>query len=170
MYPLLADAGFFQRLRSLDFEVFATVKAQPCRLCGGKLDTSHFPRKPRGAGEQEEQRFSLCCRTEGCRRRVTPPSLRFLGRKVFSAWVVILVLDFGREMGLERFISRRTLSRWRQFWHERLSEIHPFMRWARAQLPPGTPSTDRPGRLLPCFKFPAPEAWIPVLRFFTHWI
>ena len=51
---------------------------------------------------------------------------------------------------------------------ERLSEAHPFMRWARGQLTPGTEATDRPGRLLPCFGFPAPEAWIPVLRFFTH--
>jgi hypothetical protein len=168
MYPLLADAGFFQCLRNLDFEVFSAAKAQPCRLCGGPLDTSHFPRKPRGAGELEEWRFSLCCRREGCRHRVTPPSLRFLGRKVFSAWVVILVLDFSRELGLERSVSRRTLSRLRQFWRERLSEVHPFMRWARGQLAPGTEVTDRPGRLLPCFGFPAPEAWIPVLRFFTH--
>ena len=168
MYPLLADAEFFQRLRSLDFAIFEKAKAEPCRHCGGRLDTAHFPRKPRGAGEEEEWRFSLCCRNEGCRHRVTPPSLRFLGRKVYSAWVVILGLDFSRELGLVRAVSRRTLGRWRQFWRERLSETQPFMRWARAGLPPGTPPTDRPGPLVPCFGFPAPEAWIPVLRFFTH--
>jgi hypothetical protein len=28
------------------------------------------------------QRFSFCCAVGGCRKRTTPPSLRFLGRKV----------------------------------------------------------------------------------------
>jgi hypothetical protein len=168
MYPLQADVSFFQRLRSLDYDLFLSVKASPCTRCGGKLDTSHYPRKPRGAGEEESRRFSLCCRTEGCRRRVTPPSLRFLGRKVYSSWVVILVLDFSKALGLRTSMGRRTLSRWRQFWRERLNEGHPFMRWARGELSPGTPGADRPGPLLFAFGFPDPRSWIPLLRFFTH--
>jgi len=91
-----------------------------------------------------------------------------MGRKVYSAWVVILVLDFGRELGLERAIARRTLARFRQFWRERLLENNPFMRWARGQLPPGTPGTVLPGALLSSFGFPSLDSWIPVLRFFTH--
>lgn len=168
MYPLHADTAFFQGLRALDFELFKDAKARPCPRCGGPLDTSHIPRKPRGAGEEEDRRFSLCCRRDGCRRRVTPPSLRFLGRKVYSAWVVILVLDFAAELGLSRVIARRTITRWRQFWRDRLCESHPFMRLARGELPPGTPASARPGALLPVFGFPDCSAWIPVLRFFTR--
>lgn len=168
MHPLHVDTAFFQRLRELDFELFRETKGKPCPRCGGKLDTSQFPRKPRGLGEEESRRFSLCCRSEGCRHRVTPPSLRFLGQKVYSAWVVILVLEFGAELGLASAICRRTLSRWRSFWRERLDESHPFMRAARAVLAPGTPPTPLPGALLPGFGFPESASFIPILRFFTH--
>ena len=34
---------------------------------------------------------SFCCDREGCRKRVTPPSVRFLGRKVYLHAVIILV-------------------------------------------------------------------------------
>jgi hypothetical protein len=162
------DASFFQKLRELDLRVFEETKNRPCPRCGGKLDTSHFPRKPRGLGGQEDRRFSLCCRNEGCRHRVTPPSLRFLGRKVYSAWVVITVLEFAAELGLEAAICRRTLARWRTYWRERLDEAHAFMRAARGVLPPGTPPAQLPGALLAGFGFPAVSSFIPILRLFTH--
>lgn len=168
MYPLSADAAFFQSLRLIDFDLFQATRAKPCPLCGDRLHISNFPRKPRGAGEEERLRFSLCCRREGCRHRVTPPSLRFLGRKVYSAWVVILVLDFARELGLHRPIVRQTITRWRAFWRERLDEQHPFMRRARATLPPGTPATSTPGILLIVFGFPVRSSWVLALRFFTE--
>jgi hypothetical protein len=51
--------------------------------------------KPRGrachVGPAHDRRFSFCCAVDGCRRRATPPSLRFLGRKVYLAAVVVLV-------------------------------------------------------------------------------
>ena len=166
MYPLLADASFFQSLRQIDFKLFLEAKLKPCPLCNSKLDTANYPRKPRGAGEQEEWRFSLCCRREGCRHRVTPPSLRFLWRKVYSAWVVILVLDFCAELGLSHVIARQTLARWRSFWREMLEEENPFMRRARAVLMPGTASCESPAGLLTLFGFPIRESWIPVLKFF----
>jgi hypothetical protein len=164
---LQGNADFFQDLRQLDFDLFIAAKAKRCPQCGGKLDTSNFPRKLRDAGE-EQRRFSLCCRSEGCRKRITPPSLRFFGRKVYSAWVVILVLDFCEALGLGRVISRQTIARYRQLWQERLAESHPFMRWARGQLPPGAPATKSPGPLLHHFNFPSSSGRIAVLRFFTH--
>ena len=163
------NAAFFQELLQLDFNLFVATKAKPCPRCGGPLDTSHFPRKLRDADE-EQQRFSLCCRNEGCRKRITPPSLRFFGRKVYSAWVVILVLDFCEALGLDRVISRQTIARYRQFWQERLAESHLFMRWARGELPPGTTAIDRPGPLLHLFGFPFPPGRIAVLRFVTHFV
>ncbi|HRZ54915.1 MAG TPA: hypothetical protein P5525_05600 [Candidatus Paceibacterota bacterium] len=42
-------------------------------------------------GPRWQVRFSLCCGKEGCRRRNTPPSVRFLGRWVYAGLVVILV-------------------------------------------------------------------------------
>lgn len=167
---LQGNPDFFQTLRQLDFDLFTATKAKHCTQCGGPLDTAHFPRKLRDAGEgQEERRFSLCCRSEGCRKRVTPPSLRFFGRKVYSAWVVCLVLDFCEALGLDRMIARQTIARYRQFWQERLAEGHPFMRWARGQLPPGTPAAESPGPLLRHFvDFPSPPGRLAVLRFFTH--
>ena len=167
MYPLHASDAFFQSLRELDREIFQEAKARGCQLCGGQLDTANYPRKPRGAGEAEDLRFSLCCRREGCRVRVTPPSLRFLGRRIYPAWVVILAGEFCQELGLPRAIARQTIQRWKRFWSERLAESHPFMRRARGVLPPGTPPTDQPGKLLPIFGFPASESWIRVLRFFA---
>jgi hypothetical protein len=167
--PVLhVEASFFQKLRELVLQLVKETKRRPCSQCGGKLDTSHFPRKPRGLGEEEHRRFSLCCRNEGCRHRVTPPSLRFLGRKVYSAWVVITVLEFAAELGLEAAICRRTLARWREYWRERLDEAHAFMRAARGLIPPGHPPAQLPGALLPCFGFPAVSSFIPILRFFTH--
>jgi hypothetical protein len=42
------------------------------------------------AAESFDRRFSLCCGREGCRRRATPPSVRFLGRRVYVGAVVIV--------------------------------------------------------------------------------
>ena len=165
---LQGNRDFFQKLRQLDFDLFTAAKGKSCNLCGGRLDTSHFPRKLRDAIDQEERRFSLCCRNEGCRKRVTPPSLRFFGRKVYSAWAVILVLDFCEALGLDRMISRQTLARYRQFWQERLAESSPFMRLARGELPPGTPAANTPGPLLYHFGFPSQSGRVAVLRFFTR--
>lgn len=167
MNPLFADDVFFNDLRDLDHDLFLAIKALLCPRCQGKLDTANYPRKPRGLGELESIRFSLCCRTDGCRHRVTPPSLRFLGKKVYSAWVVIL-FEFAQELGLSREIARQTLARWRNFWNDSLASDHPFMRAARSFLPPNAPMTNLPSSLLDAFKFRNPEAWIPILRFFTH--
>lgn len=168
MKPLLADDAYFQSLRLIDYDLFLASKAKGCPHCGGPLDTSHIPRKPRGLGEKEEWRFSLCCRREGCRKRRTPPSLRFFGRRVYPAWVVILATDFCKKLGLSQRIARQTLARWRSFWKDRLSEGSPFMRFARAFLPVGASAGETPASLLPAFGFPKQESWTPILKFFTH--
>jgi len=61
---------------------------------------------------------------DGCRKRTTPPSLRFLGRKVYLATVVTLISAMlhgttpARLMRLSIMpgIDRRTLARWRAWW------------------------------------------------------
>ena len=157
---------FFQELRVIDHDHFLLEKAKRCPLCGDKLDTANYGRKLRGGGNGEHLRYSLCCRRDGCRTRVTTRSLRFFGRKVYSAWVVILSVDFMKELGLKGEPARQTIARWKNMWRERLSEQNPFMLKARSFLPPGHPVCDSPASLLPLFKFPEKSSWLPVLNFF----
>jgi hypothetical protein len=83
---VLADAKFHEQLLDFDRDLSASARAAGCYRCGGALHSARFARKPRGcpAGLSREygQRFSFCCAVDGCRKRTTPPSLRFLGRKL----------------------------------------------------------------------------------------
>lgn len=78
-------------------------------MCGGPLRAGNFPRKPRGAliapaGEAFLVRFSLCCGREGCREHATPPSLRFLGRRVYLGVVVIVTSLVAQAIGAAHHI------------------------------------------------------------------
>jgi hypothetical protein len=65
--------------------------------------------------------LSFCCAVDGCRARATPPSLRFLGRKVYLGAVVVLAETMrqgptaARVRQLTELVgaSRRILARWR---------------------------------------------------------
>ena len=80
-------------LLRLDQDLARTAQEQRCGRCGGRLDRADYARKPRGVppelGPEHAVRLSFCCATEGCRRRTTPPSLRFLGRRVFVGAAVV---------------------------------------------------------------------------------
>jgi hypothetical protein len=127
---LLRDSSLFALLLRFDEDLAAEARRAGCAMCGGTLHSACFRRKPRGGPEglaaPYKVRQSFCCAREGCRRRVTPPSLRFLGRKVyFGVWVLLLpALQDGptpRRMSRieEEFaVSRRTLLRWRRWWRE----------------------------------------------------
>jgi len=136
-HKILADASLYLTLERIDEELAAAVRAGGCRWCGGALHRADYERKPRGelaavpAGWG--RRLSLCCAREGCRRRHTPPSVRFLGRRCYIAAVVVVgtalrhgptpmrVAQLGKLFG----VDRRTLTRWRRWWHEavRSSEL-----------------------------------------------
>ena len=92
---VLADAKFHEQLLAFDRDLAASARAARCRLCGGALHSGSYDRKPRGGpaglGQEYAERFSFCCAVDGCRKRTTPPSLRFLGRKVYLATVVTLI-------------------------------------------------------------------------------
>jgi len=126
---LLEDPRFFDLLLKLDEDAAAEARDRGCE-CGGALHSARYARKPRGGpktlGPEMNVRYSFCCAKEGCRRRVTPPSLRFLDRKVFFGVVVLLVpilrdgLTSARLRRLvERFqVRERTVRRWIRFWRE----------------------------------------------------
>ena len=122
------DAKFLTALVAIDAEHAERVREAGCPRCGGPLDRADYERKPRGElGEAAcgyERRCSFCCRVDGCRKRATPASLRFLGRKVYVAVLVIVASAAGRSMRLTgRGRSRqvqgvpvRTVQRWLDWW------------------------------------------------------
>lgn len=126
-HGVLSDSRFFSTLTKFDEDLAAEVRAAGCG-CGGRLDSARYPRKPRGGpadlGPEYEWRLSFCCAADGCRRRVTPPSVRYLGRRVYLGVVVVLVSAMEHGLSLRRVaelnqhlgIGLRTLRRWRQWW------------------------------------------------------
>ena len=122
------EGKFLAALGEVDEERARRVQLERCPHCGGALDRADFPRKPRGelgeAAETYQRRISLCCRNEGCRRRATPPSVRFLGRKVYFAALVVVASAIGRDVVLVgrgrvrevRGVPVRTVRRWLGWW------------------------------------------------------
>jgi hypothetical protein len=101
-----------------------------------------YDRKPRG-GPQWDRRYSFCCAEEDCRRRRTPESVRFLGRRVYAGLVVVLVtvMIHGLKPGRVRRIREalqidsRTVKRWRQWWLDNFVRSS-FWKAARARFMP----------------------------------
>ena len=128
---LLTKSSLYPILRALDETIAREAQQRGCP-CGGPLHRACYPRKPRGAAPEVEddpayrRRWSFCCAVEGCRRRMTPPSVLFLGRKVYFGAVVVLVSVLRQGPSLTRLsrlkelvgVSVRTVQRWRQWWTE----------------------------------------------------
>lgn len=104
------------------------VRAARCPHCGGPLHAAHYLRKAWGAGPVAgpppeaalRKRWSWCCGRRGCRRRVTPESWRFHGRRFYVAPVVLVLAAQATgaavaTTGWER-PDRRTVGRWREWW------------------------------------------------------
>jgi hypothetical protein len=124
---LVLGDKFFETLLQLDQAIGAAVAAGGCRHCGGPLHRGDYPRKPRGgliatAPESFSTRISFCCGQEGCRRRATPPSVRFLGRRVYLGGVVVIASLWARVVATAREVKRRTgipprtVARWLAWW------------------------------------------------------
>jgi hypothetical protein len=143
-HNLPSGATLWPFLFSVDQDLAQSARAKGC-TCGGRLHCANYPRKPRGADDLPEaynRRFSFCCELDGCRKRLTPPSVRFLGHKVYLFAVVILVSAMRqgpsprrvRELSELFGADRRTIARWQVFWQEHLPQT-PFWKSARGLLP-----------------------------------
>lgn len=170
----LADQKLFQLLEKVDADLAAEAQARGCRHCGAKVYRADFERKPRG-GPRWDRRDSFCCGQEGCRRRNTPASVRFLGRRVYAGFVVVLVCAMIHGLSADRLrrvrevlqMDRRTLERWRQWWLDNFVRSS-FWKAARARfMPPLCEQTlplslgltfgiERRDRLLDLLEFLAP--------------
>jgi hypothetical protein len=174
---LLADATFHNLLLACDRDLAEEARAGRCH-CGGALHSATYPRKPRGRprslslGPEHDRRFSFCCAVDGCRSRTTPPSLRFLGPRVYLATVVVLVAIMRHGASASRVrrmngavgIDRRTIERWRTWWRDGLTAT-PFWQTARAALMPPVEHDRLPASLLDRFAGSAADRLIALLRF-----
>lgn len=130
-HVVLGRSNFWSLLFRIDEDFAAETHAGGCRFCGGVLHRADYQRKPRGVvrsllGAGHGRRLSFCCERDGCRRRHTPPSVRFLGRRAFLGAVIVLATAMahgltGRRVARlsEQFgVSLRTLRRWQRWWRE----------------------------------------------------
>lgn len=180
MYHDLPPAARFPSfLLAVDEDLAEETRKKGCP-CGGRLHCANYPRKPRGAGleltEFQRQRLSFCCDRDGCRKRATPPSVRFLGRKVYLAAIVILVSAMRqgptprrvRELSAQFGADDRTIARWQVFWREHFPQTH-FWKIARASFLAVGEIVSVPYSLVDAFlsHHPPCEGWTLLLRFLS---
>jgi hypothetical protein len=172
---LLADATFHELLLAYDRDLADLAREAGCS-CGGVLHSAKYPRKPRPQlrwlrGEHS-LRFSFCCAVDGCRSRSTPPSLRFLGRKVYLAVAVVLISIMRHGVSEQRMarlteaigVDRRTIARWRTWWRDAFVASS-FWQMARAAFMPPVDQEALPAALVERFAGNATERMLAMLRF-----
>jgi hypothetical protein len=166
-------------LLKFDEDLAAEAKRGGCQVCGGRLDDGRYPRKPRVSPtvtlpDEYDQRFSYSCATRTCRKRRTPASTRFLGRRVYLGAVVVLATAM--QQGTTRWrasqlrellgVSVKTLARRRAWWAEAFAESA-FWKAARAAFSPPVAETAAPSSLLERFAGDAHEQLAALLRFLS---
>ena len=123
-HALLESPTFFALLLHSDEDLAEAAREGGCPACGGTLHQADYPRNPHGCPEPWREAFatrrSFCCAQ--CRRRLTPRSVRFLGRRVYLGVIVVLtcVRHSGHHpkaaaLAATLAVPIRTLRRW-QTW------------------------------------------------------
>jgi hypothetical protein len=172
-HSLLQTPQFFLLLLDIDAELAAQAKADACLFCGGALHRGDYERKPRACPpqvlEQFQSRFSFCC--SQCRKRTTPESVRFLGRRVYLSLAVVLLPQRRKTLSAAAIelcdtlgVPTRTLSRWRQWWKQRFPATTLWQAQCARFMPPVV-TIDLPTSLIACFTGAAHEAMLHLLNF-----
>lgn len=163
-YTFVSQPHFFSFLLQIDRSISNAAHQVPCSHCGGKLDWANFRRAGYGLPDDADPmcrlRFSLCCRTDGCRKRMTPESVRFLHGIAYTTIVLVLLsciqhgLSPSRAEALTKKlkVSRQTITRWIAWWRK---HVVPSAFWK-----------ERRGRFMPILD----EAKLPdeLLEFFAR--
>lgn len=177
---LLTESSLYPILRALDETIAREAQKDGCCFCGGTLHQACYPRKPRGAPPEVDSdraycwRWSFCCAEEGCRRRMTPPSVLFLGRKVYFGAVVVLVSVLRQGPSPTRLsrlkervgVSARTVRRWRTWWLSSFVQSDVW-RAARGRLRAPVNPSRLPLSLLEVFDGAPPQQLVYLLRFIS---
>ncbi len=153
------DASVWFRLFHIDLQIAEQVRFAGCQHCqGGHLHVANYPRKPRGEhrdvlGPHYLLRLSFCCSV--CRRRTTPPSVRFMGRKVYLGASITLISAGANALSDEQHgrlidalnLPAQTVHRWRRWWSEQVCVSECWRALSGWFSPPITPLR-LPGELL----------------------
>ena len=147
-------AEFFSALVAIDRAIVDRVARGGCPVCGAALHRSDYDRKPRGglvgrAGEAFSRRFSLCCGRRGCRKRATPPSVRFLGRRVYLEIVVLVgcLWALGGDTAAAG-VPRKTVRRWLDWWRSVFPTSPTWIALRARFAPPPPDDASMPGSFL----------------------
>jgi len=154
-----AYAEFVKVLYRYDRRKGKQTKEKGCPLCKGRLHDAHYQRKPRGIvghlDEKFKRCFCYCCAK--CRHRVWPPSLRFLGAKVYFGFVVLLRAadQLQLKAPLRKAIAplavcHQTAARWRTWWQEQVPKTSFWCDKVAVLMPPIEP-TEMPDPLVSRF-------------------
>jgi len=128
-HTALLDSNFVEFLVRTDEKLAEEMRVARCTRCGNALHLNSFPRKPAGvppewAREHFTYRLSFDCSV--CSKRHTPPSVRFLDRRWYLAFAI--VLSCAVQKGLTDFrvkslvakikVPGQTIARWCRWWQE----------------------------------------------------
>ena len=176
-HRFLSSPSFLLLLLAIDRDLAEKVRGQGCP-CGGRLHAANYPRKPRGGASCTDPDFSLrlsfCCDVDGCRCRSTPPSVRFLGRRIYLGVMVVFITAMrqgpsarGTAALQERFgVDRRTLARWQSWWKD-IFPASRFWKVARARCAPLVKGTELPRTIFEAFRAETMERMAALLRFLS---
>lgn len=141
----LVNSDVRRFLLAVDQDLAAQARARGCTHCGGVLHSALYPRKVSDTSSNERtecsMRMSFCCNT--CRKRTTPASVRYFGRRRYSAVAMVLLsaMQTGiaasalAELRAGLGVARRTLERWRRWWREEFIRT-PFWQIERGRFMP----------------------------------
>lgn len=174
-HALLESPTFFALLLHIDAELAEAARAGGCPACGGVLHQADYPRKPRGCPRSCRaafaRRHSFCCAQ--CRRRLTPRSVRFLGRRVYLGVLVVVASlrhsghhPQAAALATTLAIPLRTLRRWQTWWREQLPRT-PLWYGAQGAFVPPLDWAQAPASLLARFSGDAADALVALLRFLS---
>ncbi len=155
-HGVLQDPAFFHFLTRIDEEFASATRLGRCPGCEGPLHVADYPRKPRGcpAAVREDYSWRLSFTCGRCDGRATSPSVRFAGRRVYLAVVLMLASPPGGSsgQGLCELLSipARTLKRWRTWWREDFPST-PFWQLVRERFMPRVVTEHLPQTLLERF-------------------
>ena len=164
-------------LVAIDHELAEGTRQEGCP-CGGSLHLSNYPRSPLGLPIQfrpdYETRLSFCC--NNCRKRITPPSVRFFARRRYPAPLLVLISALMLSINEHRLtqikqhfgitVTESTWKRWRRWWREAFSET-PFWKKARGLIPEIKKMVILPRRMFHAFQGLLDKKIILLLQFLS---
>ena len=176
-HKFLFNSSFHALLITIDRELAENERQKGCS-CGGTLHQASYPRSPLGLPvhlrTNYEDRFSFCC--NDCRKRTTPPSVRFFGRRRSPAPLLLLIsalmlsinehrlTQIKRHFGIT--VSESTWKRWRRWWREVFVDTA-FWKQSRGLVPEPKKPVSMARRILSSFQGTIDNRMLLLLKFIS---